>query len=55
MEKQRKLTEDRKTNYVDAGIDSIFGNQMVLKIENKMREISNFDKKSNQWNEKLRW
>ena len=34
---KKKLFEDKKGNYVDVGLYTIFGNQTILKIESKMK------------------
>ena len=37
-----------KKIYINVGLDSIFVNQTILKIENRMKKFAIFDKKTNQ-------
>ena len=43
LKSQTKLIKDQKRNYVDPGLHAIFGNQTILEIKNKLKELGNFD------------
>ena len=39
MQRIEKKILKIKKNYIDVGLDGIFGNQMILRIENKMKTL----------------
>ena len=43
LKKETKLIKGLKRNYVDVGLDAISDDQAILNIENKMKELGNFD------------
>lgn len=43
LKKETKLIKGQKRNYVDVGLDAISHDQTILNIENKMKELGNFD------------
>ena len=42
LKKETKLIKGQKRNYV-VGLDAISDDQTILNIENKMKELGNFD------------